>query len=137
MSAGLASYVCATSPFDSPLVVGEQKSFTMVLGEVVPLPVPTVPVGLTLTPGDTNVNARWNPVNTAISYTLAWNINGGAYTEITGITGTGYLHTGLTNGATYGYKIKAVNTNGESNYSSVVNIIPDVPPEVPTNFSAT
>ena len=63
----------------------------------------------------------WNSANNTDSYTLAWNIDGGAYTEIPGLTGTGYLHTGLTNGATYNYKIKAVNNDGESSYSSVVS----------------
>ena len=86
---------------------------------------PAVPTGLALTPGDTDVNVRWNPVSTAISYTLAWNTNSGAYTEITGITGTGYVHTGLTNGATYNYKIKAINASGESGYSSVVIGVPN------------
>lgn len=108
----------------------------MEAGGVVPV-VPTIPINLVLSPGDTEVTVGWNPVNTATSYTLAWSIGSGTYTEITGITGTGYIHTGLTNGSTYNYKVKAVNNDGESSYSSVVSTMPDVPPEVPTNFSAT
>ena len=129
-------YSCTGSTVSTDFYVGSQHDLGITFPAAI-IPPPNTPIGLAVTLGDSEVTVGWNPVNTATSYTLAWSIGSGAYTEIPGLTGTGYLHTGLTNGATYNYKIKAVNNDGESSYSSVVSTIPDVPPEVPTNFSAT
>ncbi|MFO0764212.1 MAG: hypothetical protein U0518_05175 [Candidatus Gracilibacteria bacterium] len=117
-------FACENISIVGPYTVGEMRSLGMEAGGVVPV-VPTIPINLVLSPGDTEVTVGWNPVNTAISYTLAWSIGSGTYTEITGITGTGYIHTGLTNGSTYNYKVKAINASGESGYSSVVTGVPN------------
>lgn len=79
----------------------------------------------------------WNSADNANTYTLAWNVDGGSYTEVSGITGTGYTHTGLTNGAYYCYKVRGMNTDGSGEYSIPQCTAPDTLPVVPTNVSAS
>jgi fibronectin type 3 domain-containing protein len=64
--------------------------------------------------------------------------NGGPYAKIaSGIVSTNTTDTGVTNGTTYYYVVTAVNTNGESGYSSQASATPQVPlPLPPTNLSA-
>lgn len=68
------------------------------------LPTPT---GLTATAGDTQVDLSWNPVGSAVSYTITYD-SGGPGTIVSGISSSPYTVTGLTNGTTYNFAILAV-----------------------------
>jgi cephalosporin-C deacetylase len=77
---------------------------------------PAAPVGLTATPGNAQITLNWIASGGATSYNLKRaTLSGGSYAPIaTGVTGTGYVNTGLTNGITYYYVISSVNNVAES-----------------------
>lgn len=96
--------------------------------------VPAAPTGLTATAGNAQVNLSWTASSGAISYTVkrATSANG-TYTNVaTGISGTSYTNTGLTNGTTYYYVVSAVNSAGESVKSTGVSATPTAGTPVPT-----
>ena len=69
----ITPYGCTGSTVSTDFYVGSQHD----LGIAFPAAIIPPPNGLVLTPGDTNVNIKWNPVNTATSYTLAWEADNG------------------------------------------------------------
>jgi len=92
---------------------------------------PAAPSGLTVTPGDGQVNLSWSR-NTEADF-LRYRIYGGTATAPTaqvdstslGINDTSKTITGLSNGTTYYYRLTAVDSAGnESGYSSEVSGAP-------------
>nr|WP_224753658.1 glycoside hydrolase family 6 protein [Paenibacillus terricola] len=107
-----------------------------------PAAVPAAPTGLTATAGNAQVVLSWTASTGATSYNVKRaTTSGGAYTTVaTGVTGTTYTNTGLTNGTTYYYVVSAVNSAGESSNSSQVSATPVAPatvPAAPTGLTAT
>jgi hypothetical protein len=89
---------------------------------------PPSPTGFTATPGDTQVALSWTASSGATSYNV-YRSTGGTYTKLNGspITATTYTDTTAANGTTYYYVVTAVNSCGESAYSSAVGpIIPGI-----------
>jgi prepilin-type processing-associated H-X9-DG protein len=81
---------------------------------------PATPTGLSATAGDGQVALTWNTVTGATSYNVYRGTAAGqesATPIATGVAGPAYTDTGLTDGATYYYKVTAVNANGESGKS--------------------
>jgi uncharacterized protein (DUF1800 family)/fibronectin type 3 domain-containing protein len=104
-----------------------------------PIPAPT---GLTATPGNGQVTLSWSAVAGAASYNVyrGTSSNGeAAAPAATGITGTAFTNTGLTNGTKYFFKVRAVNgpaTSDPSNEASATPVAPPAPP-APTALTAT
>lgn len=104
---------------------------------------PAAPTGLSATAGNTQVSLSWTGSSGATSYNLYRGTTAGGESTTpvaTGITATSYTNTGLTNGATYYYKVKAVNSSGASAYSNEASATPTAPagvPAAPTGLSAT
>jgi fibronectin type 3 domain-containing protein len=103
--------------------------------------VPATPTNLTATAGNAQVSLSWSASSGATSYTVKRaTSSGGAYTNVaTGVTATGYVNTGLTNGTTYYYVVSAVNTAGSSGNSNQVSATPQATvtiPAAPTNLTA-
>lgn len=71
---------------------------------------PAPPTGLTLVPDDTQMFLAWSPSTEATSYNVKRaTAAGGPYTTVaTGVTGSGYTSTGLTNGLAYYYVVSSV-----------------------------
>jgi len=94
---------------------------------------PGVPIGLTASPLDQGVALTWSATTNATSYDLERN----GVTIATGLTSTTYKDTGLTNGTSYSYAVRADNTAGSSAWSSTVSVMPQVPQPAPapTNLS--
>ena len=91
-------------------------------------PVPGTPTGLTLTPGDAQINIAWSPVKGATSYNIYWSNTTGITpsngTKIGSLSSSPYPHTSLTNGLDYYYVVTAVNIAGESVPSSQASAMP-------------
>jgi fibronectin type 3 domain-containing protein len=101
-------------------------------------PAPAAPTGVTATRGNGQVTLAWTAVSGATSY----NIYLSTTTAVTPTSGSlianatsPFIQTGLTNGITYYYVIKAVNANGESTASTQVSCTPA--PPAPTDVSTT
>ena len=101
------------SPY-SNIVSGQSKAVT-------PKPsAPVVKIGNSSTSGKPMLT--WNAVSGATSYKVyrATSRNG-TYSLLGTVTTTSYTNTGAKAGTTYWYKVKAVNSAGESAYSNIVS----------------
>jgi fibronectin type 3 domain-containing protein/regulation of enolase protein 1 (concanavalin A-like superfamily) len=89
------------------------------------LAAPTV----TVTAGDSQNTINWTAVPNATSYIVERSTTpGGPYTIVaSGLSGTSYIDTGLTNGTTYYYQVVATNSVAQGSGSSEVNSTPVTP----------
>ena len=101
------------SPY-SNVVSGKAKSVT-------PKPsAPVVKIGNSSTSGKPMLT--WNAVSGATSYKVyRATSQKGTYSLLGTVTATSYTNTGAKAGTTYYYKVKAVNSAGESAYSNIVS----------------
>ncbi|EFM08879.1 glycoside hydrolase family 5 [Paenibacillus curdlanolyticus YK9] len=88
--------------------------------------VPAAPATLAATAGNAQVVLNWTASTSAASYNVKRaTSSGGPYTTVaTGVTGTTYTNTGLTNGTAYYYVVSAVNSAGESANSAQASATP-------------
>lgn len=108
---------------------------------------PAVPENFALTISDSAIEASWNAVNNAESYTIEWSTNGADWTAQLGHTQTSYVISGLNNDTTYYVKVKAVNSLGEGPETETLTGIPTagvtttttttLDPDVPTTTTTT
>ena len=111
-------------------------------------PLPAAPTISSATPGDQQVALSWDdPDNITITkYQVRWNSNDNTYTLWADITSpnpfatpptppTTYTATGLTNGTTYTFEVRAGNGTGEGP-ASTVDAKPIAIPNAPENLSA-
>ena len=103
--------------------VGLSPYSNIVSGNVVVTPKPSAPV---VKIGNSAASGKpmltWNAVSGATSYKVyrATSQNG-TYSLLGTVTATSYTNTGAKAGTTYWYKVKAVNSAGESAYSNIVS----------------
>ena len=86
----------------------------------------SAPDNLSASGANNTITLTWNSVSGATSYTLYWdNVSGidNSDTAITSITNDNYTHNNMDNGATYYYKVAAVNSSGTGTLSSVASAI--------------
>jgi cellulose 1,4-beta-cellobiosidase len=108
-----------------------------------PLPVvPAAPASLTATAGNAVVNLSWSASSNATSYSVKRaSVSGGPYATIaSGLAGTSYSDTAVSNGSTYYYVVSASNANGEGANSTQSSATPTAPPALPaapTTLKAT
>ncbi|MGN6642196.1 MAG: autotransporter-associated beta strand repeat-containing protein [Verrucomicrobiota bacterium] len=90
-----------------------------------PIAPPVAPIGVIAEAGDADVTLSWNTSSGATSYNVKRsNLDGGPYTTITNVTGSGCVDAGLTNETEYFYVITALNAAGESGNSAQVSATP-------------
>jgi fibronectin type 3 domain-containing protein len=95
------------------------------------------PVGLAVSAGNAQVSLSWSAVAGATGYRVYRGVtSGGPYTQIASPTGTSYSNTGLSNGTTYHYVVRAYNATLESVNSVQVSATPTAVPAVPTGVAA-
>lgn len=100
------------------------------------------PTNLTATTGDTHVHMAWSTSLGATSYNLYWSNAAGVspggegVTKISGITGTSFEVSGVTNGDTYYFVVTAVRPTGETGPSGEVSVVP-LPPAPPAPLGVT
>ena len=91
----------------------------------------------------TSVYIAWPAVDTATSYDIEYTTKSEYFdssdqtTTINGITTTNYTKTGLESGQEYFFRVRAVNSSGESGWSPVKSIIIGTKPSAPTTWSST
>jgi fibronectin type 3 domain-containing protein len=90
------------------------------------LTAPASPTGLAATADNAQVSLLWNSTTGAATYNvLRSTMSGSGYASVaSGVTGTSYTDTGLTNGTAYYYVVTATNTGGTSANSSEANATP-------------
>jgi fibronectin type 3 domain-containing protein len=105
---------------------------------------PAAPTGLVATAGNKQVSLDWNNNSESdMSYYIVYRstTNGGPYSQITTRTTSDYNDVNLTNGTTYYYVIKAVDTStNQSANSSQVSATPQPPAPVtyyPSSYTVT
>jgi len=88
--------------------------------------IPDAPTGLAATPDNAQVSLLWNSSTGAATYSvLRSTTSGSGYATVaTGLTGTSYIDTGLTNNTIYYYVVTATNTGGTSANSSQASATP-------------
>ncbi|WP_317972862.1 lytic polysaccharide monooxygenase, partial [Paenibacillus sp. CCS19] len=80
--------------------------------------VPGEPTNLAATAGNAQISLSWAASSGATSYTVKRAaVSGGPYTNVSTVTTTSYVDTGLTNGTTYYYVVSAANNAGSSGNS--------------------
>lgn len=107
--------------------------------------IPATPSGFTECKAktSTSVYLEWDAVNTAESYDIEYTTKKDYFdssdktTTINGIKSTRYEKTGLENGDTYFFRLRAVNDSGESPWSEISSVVVGKAPEAPTTWSST
>lgn len=107
--------------------------------------VPAAPSGITTikAKSETSVYLEWSASNTATSYDIEFAtkkeyLDGSNATEtITGIEYTHYEKTGLESGQEYFFRVRAVNSQGQSPWSDIKSITLGKEPSAPTTWSST
>lgn len=107
--------------------------------------VPATPSGFTecRTKTSTSVYLEWEAVNTAKTYDIEYATQKDYFdssdktTSITGIESTRYEKTGLENGDTYFFRLRAVNNSGNSPWSEISSVVVGKKPAAPTTWSST
>lgn len=110
--------------------------------QVTPSTVPDAPVLTVSSCQNLSVPLTWtDPSNGGApitSFTLRYRVSAGpgAWTTITGVTGTSYTVSPLMNTVQYDFQVAAVNLNGSSAYSTPISTAtPSVFPSAPTNLT--
>ena len=107
--------------------------------------IPATPSGFTECKAktSTSVYLEWDAVNTAKTYDIEYTTKKDYFdssdktTTINGIESTRYEKTGLENGDTYFFRLRAVNDSGESPWSEISSVVVGKAPEAPTTWSST
>lgn len=106
---------------------------------------PATPGGITVCKATsaTSVYLEWSGVSTAKTYDIQFATKEDYFDEsnavetISGVSATRYEKTGLESGQRYFFRVRAVNSDGESGWTSPVSVIIGTKPAAPTTWSTT
>ena len=91
----------------------------------------------------TSVYLEWSGVSTATSYDIQYATKEDYFDEsnavdtISGVSATRYEKTGLESGQRYFFRVRAVNSDGKSAWTSPASVIIGTKPAAPTTWSTT
>uniref|UniRef100_UPI00301C19BF S-layer homology domain-containing protein n=1 Tax=Paenibacillus sp. YIM B09110 TaxID=3126102 RepID=UPI00301C19BF len=117
----------------------QMDAMTFTVTQVVNLPgVLASPNHLQAAAGNESVGLRWDAVEEADEYEIYVATASGHYDDssVATVRGTSYSVTGLTNGITYYFAVKAGNSGVWSSFSGEVSATPATVPSAPTNVQA-
>ncbi|MFB5678395.1 cadherin-like beta sandwich domain-containing protein [Paenibacillus terreus] len=118
---------------------GGDSAFSNEISATPQVSAPDVPVLQEPVAGDAQVDLKWTAVEGANGYKIYQSLNSGSYdTEIATVTRSVYQYsaTGLRNGTTYYFVVKAANPGGDSSASNEVSAMPKTVPAAPTDVIA-
>ena len=106
---------------------------------------PSVPTGITVcrATSETSVYLEWDAVSNATTYDVEYTTKKTYFdgsdqtTPINGIAFTHYEKTGLTSGEEYFFRVRAVNDDGHSGWSTISSVKIGKAPVAPTTWSST
>lgn len=106
---------------------------------------PAAPGGITVckATSETSVYLEWSGVSTAKTYDIQFATKEEYFDEsnavetISGVSATRYEKTGLESGQRYFFRVRAVNSDGESGWTNPVSVIIGTKPAAPTTWSTT
>ncbi|MGQ5393389.1 InlB B-repeat-containing protein [Paenibacillus sp. M.A.Huq-84] len=101
--------------------------------------IPGVPLLEPAVAGNAQISLKWNPVVGSTGYKVYQSVTSSTYgAEVANVSGSVYSYdvTGLKNGTTYYFVVKAVNPGGDSATSNEVSAIPQTVPGAPTDIIA-
>jgi fibronectin type 3 domain-containing protein len=108
-----------------------------------PATVPTAPQNLTATAGNASVALSWSaPASNGGAAVSSYNVlrattSGAETTLSTGVSGTSFTDTTVSNGTTYCYEVRAVNSAGQGAVSNEASATPaPTAPSAPQNLTA-
>lgn len=85
---------------------------------------PTAPLALAAAPGNAFVSLKWAPATGATSYTIRRSSSTEAEAQVATATNSAFTDTGLRNGVTYRYTVRAIGAGGESLNSAPATAAP-------------
>ena len=116
---------CYANSYAHEYAVRHSIRFVLLGSDTTP---PTVPQNFTATPGNGQVTLAWTaPANDGGSVIIRFEVSSdNGSTWVTASSNTGHTFTGLTNGVTYTFRVRAVNSAGNGAEASVTaNSLPD------------
>ena len=128
------SYLCTAGPgYDGPTGLGTPNTAVAFSASNSPPPVtaPSAPTGLTAAAGDGAVQLSWTPPastgGAAVTYSVYRGTASGAEAQVaSGVGAPSFSDSGLSDGTTYFYQVKAVNYVGASPFSNETSATPVV-----------
>lgn len=131
---------CAFNTYNNANIRSDFSEFS---SSVTTIPLPPGAIEKLEATTKTSARIEWSTSATAESYTLEYTtkleyFDGSNQTStVSSIKYTHYEQTGLESGNTYYFRVKAVNDQGDSAWSSVKSIVLGTAPEAPTTWSST
>ncbi|WP_232101797.1 X2-like carbohydrate binding domain-containing protein [Paenibacillus sp. URB8-2] len=118
---------------------GAPKTLAITVSDTTPVS-PGVPKLKSAIAGNEKVTLNWSPVNDSTGYKIYQSVTSDTYgAEVATVQGSVYSYnvTGLTNGKTYYFVVKATNPGGDSAASNQVSATPKTVPVAPADIAAT
>lgn len=153
VSAAMASYKCSVNAggsyrvrarsanlVSSKRVYSDWSDFATAVETIPSAPTEITKVRAT---SSTSVYLEWPAVNSAETYDIEYTTRldyfdaSGETTSVTGIENTHYTVTGLETGDEYFFRVRAVNKQGESEYTEPVSVTIGKAPSAPTTWSSS
>lgn len=136
----LAMQAVGTTNLTFSFSAGAMQTLAITIMDSTPSEALGAPVLQSAIAGNMQVNLTWSPVEGSTGYKVYQSVTSGTYgIELTTVQASVHTYnaTDLTNGMTYFYVVKAINSAGDSTASNQASATPATLPAAPTEVAAT